>query len=322
VGRFIRLHPWRLEIVPAVAFLTAVGHLIYYRCSTEALFITRIINQGAGLDYVSLALSWLLAVALFWWLFEIGCNWDWVVTERRKRFNPHPLVLQCQILLWASTVIFGTRFLLQLVGHVKKPEFTIAPTLFTVLLGIAVTAVMELTRQHVPKTESPEPAPPSPISLRDAESVRYEELWKDWRTNGFTLAIAVLYGVPMAFIKEWYPAAIVGAGTIVLFIWLTKGRLILTGRQLTSSLGPIRKSVAISDVSSARVVPWDESLSRPKDFPRGQWHALAATGHRLLEITTKQGHIYRFGMQRPKYVCGLIESMIGASSDTTDADAQ
>jgi len=274
--RFIRLHPWRLEIVPAVAVIMAIGHLIYYRCSDLSLVVTRIVNQGAGPDYVSLLSAWMIGYALFLWSTEIGFNSNWVGREKRKRFNPGPLIFQFNILLLTSFVVFGTRWVSHVVSHVTTRHFSGTPIIAAVVTGLVVTAVLELTRRYVPKDEVPEPAPPTSHPL--AEQVfRYEERHIDWSTVGPAMGLAVLCFAPVAY---GVPRYMIGFGIValVLAVGLARRRFLLTDRMVSLSVGPFRQRVSVSDIQSCCSPRLEGDWKRPKNVQRGHWHALGVLG--------------------------------------------
>lgn len=311
---FIRTHPWRLEIVPAVAVFTAVGHVVYYYVSGIATLVSRTMVRTEPrwfqVDRITLFLT---AFVIFCWSMSMSLNHSWVRCERRKRFNYILLPFQANIVMLCAGMTVVLRLLMDAVLHVvPHPQWWLVPT--AMAIGLGVTSVLEWTRPHAPNGE-PEPAPPgNPITSGGA--FEYVEGSVDWSLTLGGPLMAVIWAVCAQTSVGGYIAAGVVAILCVLF---GRGQVRLTDRMLRSSRGSMRQSVALSDVQSVQVVTHEMMQWRPKGVPRRQWHMMGSPYPCALEITTKQGHIYRFGMQRPKYVCGLIESIVGTSSDATDA---
>ena len=90
----IRLHPWRLEIVPAAAFALTVTRATCIRLVAWVVRrIPELRHSGLGI------LPWfVLSIVVASWFAEFGHNQSWVRSERRKRFNAYGLVMQCGII--------------------------------------------------------------------------------------------------------------------------------------------------------------------------------------------------------------------------------
>jgi hypothetical protein len=307
--RFMRTHPWRLEIAPAVAFLVAVGHVAYYQYSGLSSLVARLANNGEGPDPLSLLFTWKIVFMALLWSMEIGVNEKWVCNERRKRFNWIGLNFQLGILMSAALVIFLIRFLDYGLAHVVHRDLEGTAVIVLVTVGLATTVVLEMTRPYVAKSQTPEP-PPELDHTGSSKPLNYVEHETDWWTVGPAIGLVALSAVPSFYGVGQY-LILFGLGGGAFLAWFGRRTLILTGETIRFSLGSIRRRIALSDVVSWQST-YHEAWSRcPSGIDRKKWHVFSASGP-CLEITTKQGHIYRFGMIRPGYVCRVIESVIGA----------
>lgn len=305
--RFIRLHPWRLEIVPAVALVVAVGYVAYFHVTGAAAAMRRAAYPETWPAQYETSTMTYVGMLAFFWVIAAMANHRWVLLEPRKMYNWTALLFQATILGYTGITVFLVRIgIPQLDPTTLDLYFDAIPVI--VLAGATVTAVLEWTRRFVPKDFADEPDPPPSTEVCSDGGFRYVETGMEW---------------------EWM---IFGAGALTAGIadaahgWLTDGSVwVLAGALLCSMSrrkveasshcvamwnGLYKRQIALSDAALCRAVP-DYNGQRPREISRRKWHQISWNTGRCLEITTKQGEIYRFGMLRPQYACSLIESVIG-----------
>ncbi|MDO8586412.1 MAG: hypothetical protein Q7T82_05175 [Armatimonadota bacterium] len=305
--RFIRLHPWRLEIVPAAAFLVAVAYTAYYHLSGAEAVLRRAAYPGEPpVQYEATIMGHICLVAFFWTI-AAASNHRWVLLERRKMYNWTAAVFQFTILGNAGIAVFLARTGLPgITPTTVAVDVDVIPAI--ALLGIAVTAALEWTRRFVPREYAAEPDPPPPTMVYTDDSFRYVETGLEWEwailgAGVFALGIgATAYG---GITLSGVLSAVAG----VFFCSLSRRRLETSSHRVVMWNGLYRVQVALADAASCKATS-DENGQRPSETSRKKWHQFSWNTGRCLEIATKQGHIYRFGMIRPQYARSLIESVI------------
>jgi|GEM_PF-5640775 len=287
----IRLHPWRLEIVPAAAFALAVWSA--YVCQTQAAEL-----QRNGYLYM-LPLG--LGMALVVWILGIESNHRWVQAERRKRFN------------WSAIgfpffMLFNAWFLVlmaQMVTWAKHPASSLPLTFdFRVLCavlagGVGLAALLEWSRRYVPRPETPEPALP----IEAADSSDYRETSVDW-------PLVACWPILLAIWFSWYQqeqsveTVVMGALAVFVLVNVCIRRLTLTPTTLTYWPGVLLPyHLAIADILSCVPAHHEPGLDLRKTRPKG----FLITDGRCMEITLKDGRICHFGALRPTHICAMIE---------------
>ena len=87
----------------------------------------------------------------------------------------------------------------------------------------------------------------------------------------------------------------------------------MTNEAIALSAGIIRKRILFAEIASCRVTRYEPFAKLPPGMTRWRRMEALIMSNRCLEITTKDGKVYLFGMVRPSYAAGLIESAINAS---------
>jgi hypothetical protein len=308
VRKAIRLHPWRLEIVPAAAFALTVWSVCVYetRVAWVVQRIPELQHYGLG------ALPWvLLGMVLAWWLVEFGYNLSWVQSERRKRFNAYVLVLQSVVITHAwSAYAFTSVFLSMLHRHAARPAVPVSLLLALIVAGTGTTALLEWSRKYVPREEPPEP--PLPADALGAPC--YRELAIDWwMMPGLVvlcgIALVCLVAVIMSYAQGEHPGIgsllrlafiIVGAG---LTVSMSRTALSVTPMAFTYWSGPVRIRLSVAEIETCVPGRRDDD-ERPRGVKRTSW---CRRGQRCIEITMTNGRVYRLGALRPTHICQLVE---------------
>lgn len=306
--KWIRSHPWRLEIVPAVAFFTAVGYTVHYHLSGAEAILRRATYPGEQPIQYEATIVFQICLLVFFWMIAATSNHQWVVMERRKMYNWMAPVFQFTILLYAGIAMFLARTgLPRITPDSASTDLNAIPVL--ALTGTAVTAILEWTRRFVPRDVAPEPDPPDDESVRTQSGICYLETGIEW---GWLVmgGGALVFGILSVFYCQTALISVCNIAAGIYLCSLSRRQVEINSRGILMRSGLIRRRIEPAEVASCRAT-WDENGQRPRSMSRREWHQFSWNTGRCLEITTKQGHIYRFGMQRPKYVCGLIESIIG-----------
>lgn len=296
----LRLHPWRLEIVPAAAFGSAVWGFCVYKSDLEYILTgdTHLRNPDlAGLP------CFLLMMTLMFCLLEFGWNQSWVRMERRKKFNWHALMLQVPIIMQAW-LLYALVFLVKWrIWHVGPLPDVFRQLALILLVAVGITAVLEWSRRYVPREEEPEP----PLLAVSAPG-EYTEAATDWSTLPSALAmmgaggIGVVSGISTHLDRVLTMSAGVLAGC--LFVSLSRSTLTVTATAITHRWGFFATRVRVSDVDSCIVGDRETQPKRSKDV---KIVSRRKRGGRFVEIRTRDGRIYRLGAIRPTHVCALIE---------------
>lgn len=300
----VRQHPWRLEIVPAVAFGLAAWSLYVWQ-TRVACVIQRIPELRRS--HV-LALPWLpLGSVLFLWLIEFGHNHWWVQSERHKRFNLFALILQALIVMKSCVVCLLTcMFLSMMRKHPYPPMLTVL--LGSVALGVGLTALLEWTRKCVPRDQPPEPPLPT-----DAVNARpYREVQIDWSmlAGAILLCSCFLFGVGTAVASSMraepvFAHSVLQLATVLLAAAGVTGLAVtvitVTPDALVLWRGLIPIRLALAEIQFS--VPGIREENPKPPHGTTTWCKL---GSRCIDITMKNGRIYRLGALRPSYICRLI----------------
>lgn len=305
--QFIKTHPWRLEIVPAIAFIIAVGANIFYH--TQIIGHSQVLAVRAGMrEQADYQLITGLALIVFLWVLEGTWNHKWVMMEARKRFNWWPLINQSVMLIFAWVLIIVSWMLAILSNPAMLHTYRkglISEMLYLggcfLIFGLGFTALMESTRRFVPKELFVEPPPPTGIEAQ-GNSFRYVEKTIDWGLIASTVAMMLFIVTSMLFKREHILLMISLLAFGVLLFHL-KQRIIVTPESVYCSFGMSKRQVAISEIECARPVHC-QLLER---LGQKRVRAFGNTTGRCLELTMKNGKVHVFGMLRPAYACKLLE---------------
>ena len=304
--RSIRLHPWRLEIVPAAAFALTVWSAYAYEVRLAR--ITRIIPE--------LRIGWLVALPAFWigwalfnWLIGFGHNQTWVQSERRKRVNGYALVAQCGVITsgWFG---YALNNVFRQMMHRFIPPVISIPLLFVMLaVGTAVTATLEWTRRYIPREETPEP----PLPADAASMPCYREVQTDWWYLSSSFILLLMTGAFFAVAVAAHLSSIEpGVGLIlgmaalicvdILVGSLGCNVLAVTPDSATHWSSVFRIRLPVAEMESC--VGGDRnSWGKPRGV---KMTSRRKRGERFVEITMTNGRVYRLGALRPTHICQLI----------------
>jgi hypothetical protein len=163
-----------------------------------------------------------------------------------------------------------------------------------------------------------EPDPPDDESVRSLSGIRYIETGIEW---GWLVmgGGALVFGILSFFYYQTVLISVCDIAAGIYLCSLSRRQVEMSSQSIVMRNGLSRRLIELGDVVSCRAT-WDEHGQRPRGITRQQWHQFSWNTGRCLEITTKQGHIYRFGMIRPTYMCSLIESMIGEDTPMARKD--
>ncbi len=187
----IRLHPWRLEIVPAAAFGLTVWSA--YVFEVRLAWVFRVVPElrGNGLEALP---AFAIGAVVWHWFVAFGHNQFWVESERRKRFNYHAPMMQCGVITWGWFAYAFASVFSQMIHRIIPPVIPI-PLLFVMLgVGVGITALLERSRKDVPREEAPEP----PLPANALKEPRYREVVLDWWQLPSAVALLVFTLVLLA----------------------------------------------------------------------------------------------------------------------------
>lgn len=309
----IRLHPWRLEIVPAAAFGFAVWWLHVYH--TQAVPFVASMRDLHGADPFRLQVAWNVGWVAVLWLMEMGANHRWVESERRKRFNWMPLVFYPAIILRAWLPFVFTRMVLD-IKHPSRPyePFDFLLLGATVLIGLGLALLLERTRHYIAREETSEP--PLPADAAGASS--YHEIQIDWWFLPITpILLAMVLGLcTQRELAKGDMIMLLSSGVVAtaVFLSLSIRTLSATLDLVTCKLGPIPWRFRTSDIVTCAPTH-HETFAKQRDKKR---KALGVTDGRCVEIAMKNGRIYRLGALRPNHICQLIAK---PSADESKAES-
>lgn len=298
----IRLHPWRLEIVPAAAFMVAVWS--YYVYQTHLAAFLRTVPELRN-SLIALLPDFCIGAIVFFWFIEFGHNQSWVQSERRKRFNAYALIMQCSIILHAWLAFACTCITLWMSYHVAPPPNQLPLLALMIVVGLGISAVLEWSRKYVPLEETPEP----PLSGYAVHGC-YRETAIDWWTligALFLLAFALTPIVASLCPRnEATVCLLVGIPGTGLLVSLSVRVLRVTTQTLIYWLGPFRIRLPLSEMKSCMPGRRDEE-KKPRGMKRTTWRK---RGERCVDITMKNGRVYRLGTLRPSHICELIQQAL------------
>lgn len=299
---FVRVHPWRLEIVPALAFIVSIGAALFYAFRLRETW--NCISMPDELRSLpATLLPWLVAILLSFWAIELHHNHRWVETERRKRYNWVTLLFQVVIVVKATLGLALVSLVSYVVDHrpwIRQPWPWLAAIL---VLGIVFEAVMEKTRTFAPTRESPEPGLSGDTA--SAGEMPYVDMEIDWWPVASAVPIVIATALLAALTHMYYllVLGLIGGGLMALFGYR---RVAISRDGVLLSCWLIRKRFRIGDIIGCRAV-------RPEAWERvgpKRARALFMTTGRCLELTTRDGKTHVFGMVRPSYACSLLEPLI------------
>lgn len=296
----LKRHPWRLEIVPAVAF----GWVMWQ------VWLTRATLGHAGKHFLPADMQhestqfsvFVIGMTSFYWLLEMSINSHWVTSERRKRFSWIAVVTQAPILMnafLAYTVLYVLR---------AEPTSISLPGLdklaLVILTGVGTTAVLEYTRRYVPREEVQEASPPPPAPSRIDGKSGYREMEIDWwmvATGSAMLATASAMSLCGGPVSNLAWALLAGA----VFECVGMRTVSVGANALTLWFGFIPKRFRVTDIISCSVAH-HETFRRRRDKRVRAW---CVTDGRCVQLTMRNSTIYRIGAIRPSHICELLGLM-------------
>lgn len=296
----IRMHPWRLEIVPAAAFAVAVWSVYVYQTHVTHKWP----NTGENGWISAMMPVGYIGIMVLLWIGQMGSNHKWVQAERRKRFHWGTVVLP-SIMLTLWWIIY---IMVQVSLWNEHPQTSIPRALdfglFSVIIacGIGITVLLEWSRRYVERPEASEPA----LSEETTGASHYRELSIDWwlvLIAAIVLAESIWWYLHGGLLKDlmMFPVGVLVLASMSVRI------VKVTSTTLTYQCGiPFR--IAIADILSCVPAHHEPFIGfhdrRPKPF--------CVTDGRCIEITTKDGRICRLGALRPSHICQLVEKATSA----------
>ncbi len=293
--RFIREHPWQLEIVPALAFLTCVGVGLYW--------LNLDVDPEIRRSYSGICMLMASFVVVLW-VPEVSLNHKWVVSERRKKFNYMALVSQATMLpyLWIAidTAARGSAY----ARHAIDVSASWPLLSGIAVLGLGSTALMEWRRPYAAKDSALEPPPPDDVG-QSPGFTSYTDSEADWSMAVSALLVLGL-SVTAALVRHDLHFMAVGLPGSILLASFTRRTVVVSPDAVTLKCGIIRKRVLLSDITDC------EAVHRQFLETRRWWAcgALCNTTGRCMELKTSSGKTHTFGMLRPSYACELLERTI------------
>ena len=296
--RFIRLHPWRLEIVPAIAFATSVAALLLYRLRGSSALS----SAGGDAGHKANLMFWepVVFVACFW-AMEFATNHRWVMSEREKRFNWFALVAQSVMVLRAAIAL---QMALWFAAEPTGLGLTWRVFCGVSLGSITLAVLIEATREFVPRPEEPEP----PLS-GERDSCSYTDTEVDY---GVTPLVAFLVACSVLAIlyERHYAAFALGLAVAAVIGSMAYRRVTITREAVLLRCGPIGKRFAVSEISGCRATH-RQILERSQPPVK----ALALTTGRCLEITASDRRVHAIGMLRPTHACHMLEAFLAENRE-------
>jgi hypothetical protein len=226
----IRLHPWRLEIVPAAAFAFAVWCMHVYQ--TQAAWFVRAVPELRKKDAFQ-QMPWSIpSMLVFLWLMQAAFNHRWVQSEKRKRYNWFVLIFQTAIVMYAWFAHTAVALALWFKHPTSEPApLSLVPLGAMIAGGAAVTALLEWSRRYSPRDEIPEPP------LPQSGAYAYGETQVDWcflpLTPGILALTAGACADGQATAGEIAVLAAIGALAAAVFLSFTLRFLTVTAETVT-----------------------------------------------------------------------------------------
>ncbi len=196
-----------------------------------------------------------------------------------------------------------------LAGHIH-PTIPLPLLLESLVMGLGVTALLEWNRRYIPREEPPEP--PLPADALDARS--YREVRLDWTTLAGGLILCAmsltwavvdvlcwLEGEPWAM-QSVLEALLACLGSAFV-ISLSVTTLNATSQMLSFRTGLIRIQLPSLDIECC-TPGFCDGERKPRGVKRT---TVCRRGDRCIDITMKNGRVYRFEALRPTHICQLME---------------
>ncbi|HEY3297104.1 MAG TPA: hypothetical protein VGK34_00485 [Armatimonadota bacterium] len=298
---FIKTHPWRLEIVPAISLVLSISIACFYHVRyADRLEI--LLRDARTHDNPGMILNTICVSIVFLWLMEMNLNHWWVTRERRKRFNWIPVVFQFAILIQAWGACLLIYILHQAATHTSSVIVPWATSTVYPILGLCVTTMLEATRKYIPRDDEHEPPPPSNV-LTYSDGFCYREVKVDW--IHVICSTMLIVGACISAVQEHVPymfaIGILGGGFCA---WLGFRIVTITSQEIVAYSGPFKKFLKLAEINECCETFIETGY---KTGPNVQKSLHGGFGP-CLEVKTCNGKIHLFGMLRPHFACGLIES--------------
>lgn len=305
--QFIKIHPWRLEIVPALAFLISIGTALFYHFQlAEQWNITAVSNITNKSPYI--LFTWQIIILLCLWLLEIRINHQWIAGEDEKKFNYMAILFHFIIITKTFLLLTSISIIYSIINN-SRLQIPWSWGTIVLVIGLCFTALMERTRKYLSFAEIPEPAPPADIKSSE-ESFCYNESEIDWLIAVVAILLAILSLLHLMFLHR-HDHAIFGIIASVILVSFTYRKVSISTDGISFSCSLIRKRFNIGDIIDCQYI-------RPQVWHRpGSEHprAICVTSGRCLQVTTRDGKKHVFGMLRPSLACSLIKPMIADNQD-------
>ena len=226
--------------------------------------------------------------------------------------------MQCGIIVNAWLAYALTSVLVSITHRSAKPAIPVTLLFVMIVTGTGITALLEWSRKCVPQEEPPEP----PLPADAANGQRYREATIDWpMLPSITILCGLLVVCVSASITSYAQGEHLTVGALVrivvcvagacLVASLSRTAMTVTPMALTYRSGPVRIRLSVADMQTcAPGLPDDDP--KPRGVKRTTW---CKRGERCIEVTMKNGRIYRFGALRPNHICQLIGKPVVADQE-------
>lgn len=340
--QWIREHPWRLEIVPAVMALLAL-------CEPLILRTQLIAEQQRPLDHPWdthpdwRAWSVPTALMVWFWLEQLQNNQDWVQAERdRKRFNNSAVLTG---FLLGTCGLWGASHLLPASDALWLPVAWII--LF--LAAWPVQTCLEQTRRFIRKeTESNADSCIAPASVEPRDRFYYRETQTRWGSLLGRLGCAAYWPMSMCWYGGiyWTYGLLAGAAVLGFALVTVRATFVVSRERVSARVGYRRVSIPIESIESCELVDvppryYNNFFGHPyrsfRELNGIPLYALSSKVGPSLRIVTRarktvhdeptdpkakvailnevkitRGRAVVFGMNKPQIACALINSAIAA----------
>lgn len=296
----LRMHPWRVEVVPAAAIFWSIWSICAFRwwAAFSPLASPLRCKVGPVGRQVLAAPYFFAGMALFIWTIELGWNYRWVQRERSKRVNWWLVVLQAGILLYAWLAYGSVAILLSFSRSPSLDPFYFLPAV--IVAGIAITLVLEFTRPFVHHGEAEEPRPAQKIG----GSAIYRECVFDWASLCPSLVLLGL-GMGEYMVDGFVLSLLLCFAVTIFFFSVSRRTVVVTKDSVRLSAGIVRKCIRFAEIASFRPAQYECLFKKKRDR---RTKALCIMDGRCVEITATDGKTYFLGALRPRHICDLIES--------------
>lgn len=301
--KFISTHPWRLEIVPALALILSISMAVIYHLRYADYFESFLKNARTH-NTPGTILNAICGFVAVLWLSEIGINHRWIRGEQRKRVNWLGLILQFSILVqaWgASLIVFILHRAAIQTARIIVPWRASAGLLILVL---CIAVLLETSRKYVPRQNEIEPPPPANI-LKCDSGFCYKEVTIDWIMviGSLSLIITACISARLEHIPYMCVTGILGGGFCA---WLGVRRVTITPQIIVAYSGPFKKRLNLAEITECSETFRESGSKSPPDVRKSLHSGIGP----CLKVTTIDGSGHLFGMLRPHFACSLIESII------------